>query len=105
MEVRNDLFAHDVVYGMMDEKGVHGLEVRKKGGSWRLQNGRYASKGDAVEDAWKRRMSWLEYEREKYMRAWVAVTKRLCMVERENREIKSMLSKIVSGDVRKTSKI
>ena len=92
METKRDLFRNDIQFSMMSEKQINSeFDITKKGGSYRMRNGRFASKYDAFKDKYSRKMQWLAFEREKYMRAWLAVCERLASVERENIELKKKI--------------
>ena len=83
METKKDLFSHDLVFSTIENSKSSNVEVKRNGGGYRLSNGRYASKSDALSDKYSHRIAWLEFERMKYMRAYLAVCDRLITVERK----------------------
>ena len=91
---RWDLFVDDLVNSTVRDDAREKVEIGKKGGGYRLKNGRYASKEAALEDEYAHKLSWLRYEREKYQRAWLAACDRLSSVERELRELKGKVREL-----------
>lgn len=95
MEAEKDLFENDVRNSMVSASDIMReracMDVRVRGGGYRLRNGRYANREDAFVDKYAKRIAWLEFEREKYMRAWMGVCDVLAMRERELRELKEKI--------------
>lgn len=91
MKVRNDLFRDDVVHSVVDSSERVVLDVVKKGGSYRLQNGRFSSRYDALRDKYTKRVSWLEFEREKYQRAWLGACDLQTYYARECERLRGIL--------------
>lgn len=94
-KARFDLFKGDLFHSTVSDSAMSDLRVMKKGGAYRLRNGRYASMSDALADKYSHRIAWLEFERDKYMRAYLSVCERLSSVERELRDMKSNIGKLI----------
>lgn len=92
---RFDLFTGDVIHSTVCDSAKSDVSVKMSGGGYRLRNGRYASKSDALSDKYSHRIAWLEFERMKYMRAYLSVCERLSSVERELRDMKSNIGKLI----------
>ena len=91
MRVRNDLFRDDVEHCVMDDSERVVLDVSRKGGAYRLRNGRFSSRYDALRDKYAKRVSWLEFEREKYQRAWLAACDLQSYYARECERLRGIL--------------
>ena len=94
-KARFDLFTGDVIHSTVCDSAKSDVSVKIFGGGYRLRNGRYASKSDALSDKYSHRIAWLEFERRKYMRAYLSVCERLSSVERELRDMKSNIGKLI----------
>ena len=88
--LRNDLFGGVVC----DKRSYMEIDVKKKGGSYRLRNGRFASKGDAIKDEYGYRLAWLEYERKKYMKMYLIMAENWRKSEKELRDLKVRVQKL-----------
>jgi len=88
--LRNDLFDGRVC----DESSHMEIDVKKKGGSYRLRNGRFASKGDAIKDEYAYRLAWLECEREKYMNMYLSMADKWRKSEMELRKLKMKVQEL-----------
>lgn len=88
--LRGDLFEGRVC----DESSRMEIDVRKKGGAYRLRNGRFASKGDAIKDEYAHRLAWLEWERKKYMDMYLLMAYKWRKSEVELRELKMKVQEL-----------
>lgn len=90
VSIRRDLFEGFVC----DEGSRVELDVRKKGGAYRLRNGRFASEGEAIRDEYAYKLAWLECEREKYMKMYLIMSDKWRKSERELRELKQKIQEL-----------
>jgi hypothetical protein len=91
MKTKRDLFMNDVEFSVMNDDSRSYIDVQRKGGAYRLSNGRFASRYDALRDKYAKSVARLEYDCMKYKRAWIGAAELQAMYLRECNYLRSVL--------------
>ena len=99
----SDLFSKDPFYG----EGIvaHGdVDVKKRQNGrgnmqYRLGNGRYANKEQALSDKYSRSIKFFSTECERWKRAYLAVAQDHTRLERENERLRAYIREHVGNDI------